>query len=33
MRIELVSYRCEKHNTAFNMHQIELAMQCSAVIR
>ena len=27
MRIGLVSYRCENRNTAFNMKQIELAMQ------
>ena len=30
MRIGLVSYRCENRNTAFNMRQIELAMQRSA---
>ena len=30
MRIGLVSYRCENRNTAFNMGQIELAMQRSA---
>lgn len=30
MRIGLVSYRCENRNTAFNMKQIELAMQRSA---
>ena len=29
MRIGLVSYRCENHNTAFNMSQIELAMKRS----
>lgn len=29
MRIGLVSYRCENRNTAFNMKQIELAMQRS----
>ena len=27
MRIGLVSYRCENRNVAFNMKQIELAMQ------
>ena len=27
MKIGLVSYRCENRNTAFNMKQIELAMQ------
>ena len=30
MRIGLVSYRCENRNTAFNMRQVELAMQRSA---
>ena len=30
MRIGLASYRCENRNTAFNMSQIELALQRSA---
>ena len=30
MRIGLVSYRCENRNTAFNMKQIELALQRAA---
>ncbi len=30
MRIGLVSYQCRNRDTAFNMKQIERAMQCSA---